>query len=196
MAALERADTTVVLWLNQWVGTLPWLDAVVKVLISDYFAPVVASVTLLGLWFSGGYPALRERYQRGVMVAASSIGVVNIWVQVLNVVVFRPRPFVDLELTLLFYRPTDSSFPANPAAVAFAAAMGVYRVHRRLGLMLFAVAIALGVGRVYAGVFYPSDVIAGALLGIATTYLMVLVFRLGEPLPTLTLRAMRALCLA
>lgn len=196
MAAVARADTAIVLWLNQWVGTLPWLDAVVQVLISDYFAPVVASVTLLGLWFSGQRLALRERYQRGVMVAASSVGVVNIWVQVINALIFRPRPFADLELTLLFYRPTDSSFPANPAAVAFAGAMAVWLVHRRLGLALFGMALVLGAGRIYAGVFYPSDVVAGTLLGIATTYVMILVFRLGEPLPTLTLRVMRALCLA
>ena len=193
---MTQTDEAVLLWLNQWVGFLPWVDAAVKVLISDYFIPVLFSIILLGLWFTGVTRQAREMNQRAVGIAAASIGVVNAWVTVINAHIFRFRPFVDHDLTLLFYRPTDSAFPANPAALAFAAASGVWLANKKVGGFLFAMGVLSSAGRVYAGVFYPTDVIAGALLGIASAGFLALVFRLGEPIPTIVLQVMRKIRLA
>lgn len=193
---MMRVDEAVLLWLNQWVGFLPWVDSALKVLISDYFMPVLFSIILLALWFTGVSRKLRELNQRAVWIAAASMGLVNAWVTVMNAHIFRFRPFVDHDLTLLFYRPTDSSFPANPTALAFAAASGAWLGNKKVGGLLFALGTLYSAGRVYAGVFYPSDVIAGGLLGIASTAFMTMIFRLGEPIPTIALRIMRTIRLA
>ena len=124
------------------------------------------------------------------------LGFASLAVQVMNHFLYRPRPFETLEVSLLFYKPTDSSFPANPVAVGFAVATGVWLWNRKVGAVLFGVAAAFALSRVYAGVFYPLDVLGGAALGAGISVLMAVVLRLIEPLPTLVLRLARAVYLA
>lgn len=196
MDSVLAIDTSTVLWANQWVGARPLLDRFIEVFISDYFIPVSFSAILLGLWFTGSSPSIRHQNQLTVLVAASALGVVNAWISILNSSFFRSRPFVDLDLNLLFYEPTDSSFPANPIAVACAVAAGVSRKNPRLGIPLYIAAAMLGLGRMYAGVFYPTDLLAGAMLGIATAYFMALVFHFLKPLISLALKLIRSAHLA
>jgi len=107
---------------------------------------------------------------------------------IINEHYFRSRPFVDHDVALLFYRPTDSSFPAHPAAVAFAMASGIWEGNRKVGVLFAFFAFLWSAGRVYAGVFYPLDVLAGAAIGITISYLVAGGLRLIEPLPTIVLR--------
>ncbi len=196
MELLESADERALLWLNGWVGHFAWLDAVVELVVSDYLVPVLLALALLGLWFSGANPAARERNQRGVMVGMVGLALANLTVQITNHYIFRPRPFASFDVSLLFYRPTDSSFPANPAAVGFAIATGVWIWNRKAGTLLGAIAALFGLSRVYAGVFYPLDVGAGAAIGVGVSLAVSVALRLVEPLPTLVLRLARTLYLA
>jgi membrane-associated phospholipid phosphatase len=81
----------------------------------------------------------------------------------LKLVVRRPRPRLR-GLPPLVGTPTQLSFPSAHATSSFA---GAY-AYRRLGLPaapLYALAAALAWSRVYLGVHYPSDVLAGSVLG-------------------------------
>ena len=196
MEALLKVDSEIVLWLNQWVGRFPALDAVQKVVVSDYFIPVSMSLCLLAMWFAGKDPDSRDANQRAVLRALIAIAFANLAVLTLNQHYFRERPFVDHELTLLFYQPTDSSFPSNPAAVGFAIASSMWQGRPKLGLFLYGFAALWGLSRIFAGVFYPSDVVAGALLGVAISHLVAVALRLIEPVPTMVLRVTRTLHLA
>ena len=196
MEALLNVDAEIVLWLNQWAGRSATLDAVEKLIVSDYFIPVSMSLCLLAVWFVGKDTRTRDANQRAVLRALIAVGFANLVVLILNQHYFRDRPFADHELTLLFYQPTDSSFPANPAAVAFAMASGMWQGGRKLGAFLYGLATLWGLSRVYAGVFYPSDVVAGAAIGVGISHLVALGLGLIEPIPTLVLRAARTLHLA
>ncbi len=191
-----QADEAILLWLNGWVGRLPWLDAVVRLVVGDYLVPVLLALSLLSLWFTGTTAAFRERNQRAVITALLGLGLANLAVEGLNQFIFRPRPFADLQVSLLFYRPTDSSFPANPAAIAFAVATGVWLWNRKVGTTLAVVGILFALARVYAGVFYLLDGIGGAAIGVAASLAAMGLLRLSEPLPTLALRLGRAIYLA
>jgi len=86
----------------------------------------------------------------------------------------RPRPFMALENVNLLVRELDKShsFPSGHATLAFMAAAVLANYFKR-GYIFFIAAAAVAVSRVYVGVHYASDVIAGALLGAAIGYSLV-----------------------
>lgn len=196
MEAVSQADAETFLWLNSGVGAVPFLDRLVQWIVSDYLIPVVFSTILLGLWFGWRGQEMRELHQRGVMVAGIGVGIANAIVKTINAFYFRHRPFDSHEVSLLFYPPTDSSFPANPVAITAAMSAGVWMANRKIGAAMFAVTIIYGLSRVYAGVFYPMDIVGGALIGLGAAYLVHLVLRLIEPVPTKCLKLVRFLCIA
>lgn len=97
-------------------------------------------------------------------------------VQMLKLVIGRERPFVLFAdeptlVSVLFHPPVSYAFPSGHASLAFAAAVFLnFLYHGRLKfLYVFAVWIALS--RIYIGVHFPSDVIAGAIFGSLGAYL-------------------------
>ena len=128
-------------------------DQFAKVVASDYLVPLVFSVVLFCIWFVGRDLAERRRYQRATLIGAVGIGIANLVVDIIDTAYDRPRPFDELgeTMTLLFYRSTDPSFPANPMAVVFAIATAVMLADRRLAWWLFALATVYSILRVYVG---------------------------------------------
>ena len=189
-------DSEIVVWLNQWAGRYAGVGWAEKLIISDYFILACISLCLLAMWFVERDPQNRDVHQRAVLKAIIAMGFASLVVLILNQHFFRARPFAENDLTVLFYRPTDSSFPAHPAAVGFAIASGMWQGSKKLGALAFVLAALWGLSRIYAGVFYPSDVLAGAFIGVGMSYLVAAAFRLIEPIPTVVLRAARSLHLA
>ena len=165
---------------------------------SDYLVPVTLALTLVALWFIGRDGRTRMRHQIGMFVALASMGLSSLSVFIVNIFYSRPRPFdaLGLDETLLFYRPTDSSFPSHSAAAAVAVAAAVWTVNRPVGASLIALAALYGFARVYVGVHYPLDIAAGAAIGIVVTCLTLGLKNLLQPLPTWVVKAARILCLA
>ena len=188
-------DETVFLWLNGLVGKSPAFDAIIELVVSDYLVPVALALTLLALWFAGD-ASTRTKYQYGVIAAVFAVALSNGSIEILNNFVFRDRPFVDHEVSLLFYEPTDSSFPANAAAMAFGVSAAVWAFNRRVGSALLAVSALYAFSRVYAGVHYPLDVIAGGLIGVAAAVAAHAIARLLRPLIEIVLKAGRIVLLA
>ena len=196
MPKLANPDETLFLWINNFVGTLPVLDAAARLATSDYLAPAVLALTLIVLWFGEFSADVRLRQQVGVIVALSSMGLSGLVVFIANIFYFRPRPFADLDVNLLFYEPTDSSFPANSAATAFGIAFGIWGVNRKLGWFTISVAGMYGLARVYAGVHYPLDIFAGAAIAAVVTFAVYRLSELMMPLLVGVIRCLRVLRLA
>ena len=196
MEALREIDANVVVWLNEWAGRSSIMDAAVRVIVSDYLIPASIGLCLMAMWFAGKNPQTRDTQHRAVITALAAVGFASLVVLILNDHFHRPRPFVDHDLTVLLYRPTDPSFPAHPAAVAFAMAASAWQGSRKLGTLVYGFALLWGISRIYAGVFYPMDVLAGAAIGVGMSYLVAFGLKLIAPVPTLVLRGAKTLHLA
>ncbi|WP_431916417.1 phosphatase PAP2 family protein [Micromonospora wenchangensis] len=68
--------------------------------------------------------------------------------------------------------PGDWSFPSNHATIAGALATAVLLLSPRWGLLAAPLALLAAFSRVFVGVHYPHDVLAGLLLGLAVTLLV------------------------
>ena len=194
--ALNAADKELFLLINGFVGVVPFVDRIARWIVSDYLMPIALALALIFMWFVDRDREVRARRQVGVFVALTAMALSNSVVFILNFCYFRPRPFVNADVALLFYKPTDSSFPSNAVATVFGLAFGIWGVNRRLGWVAIGAASLYGLARVYAGVHYPLDVLGGAAIAAVVTYL---VFRLRDllmPLLMLPIRLARILRLA
>jgi membrane-associated phospholipid phosphatase len=83
----------------------------------------------------------------------------------------RPRPFeVMTEITLIDARPDSPSFPSGHAAMAVAGALAGSRILPFSGAMLWPLAAVVALSRIYLGVHWPTDVLAGGLMGLAIAW--------------------------
>ena len=82
-----------------------------------------------------------------------------------QLMVLRPEDVRDV------VEASGYSMPSAHSTAAFATAMFLYPVAKKYGLLIWSGAIAMALSRVFAGVHYPSDVIAGVVLGIMIGYL-------------------------
>lgn len=131
-------------------------------------------------WFR----ALTQSRQRIAREMLLVLVVVAVTVYLGKALVQRPRPYVQLGLVPLGGAPHDFSFPSGHASGAFAFACFLcarvpLRTSQRLSLLALALGISLS--RIYLGAHFPSDVLAGSLLGGAMGWLTGRYFRRTSP---------------
>ncbi len=108
--------------------------------------------------------------------ACWSLGLAFLLAVILGELFGRVRPFVafpDVAQVLVPPPLSDTSFPSRHSAIAFAAAYFLHR-HAKGPVVVIGwiLAVLVALGRVLVGVHYPSDVLAGALVGMLAVYLV------------------------
>jgi membrane-associated phospholipid phosphatase len=119
------------------------------------------------IWFGIGVAlAILDGSNRKAWIVCAVLAPIAIALNyVVKLIVRRPRPVLE-GLPPLGGAPSSLSFPSAHATSSFAMATAMTRVEP-LGALAFLLALALSLGRPYLGMHYPSDVLAGALLGVA-----------------------------
>ncbi len=108
--------------------------------------------------------------KKQVLRAAVALVLAFFLTDVLKIVVARPRPEEAVN-GWFFNTPADVySFPSKHASISFALATSTIPHKRALGLIAGAFAVLISISRIYLGAHYWTDVIAGAILGIAISY--------------------------
>ncbi len=100
---------------------------------------------------------------------------------ILKPLVARIRPCdVNMAVQLLINRPTDFSFPSGHTAASFATVSALYFSRQRLWKPALALAVLISFSRLYLYVHYPTDVLAGIMLGIIVGFMGCKLAELGE----------------
>ena len=189
-------DQKLFIWINSFAGKSSIVDNLASILCSDHFFPVLLSLLLLGLWFGSNNLKNRVIYQKCVFISFIGLAIANLNVALVNFIFFRDRPFNNHEVTLLFYEPTDSSFPSNAIAATTALACGIWIANKRLGSISFGAVLIFGFIRIFSGIHYPIDIFGGLLIGILSTVVARYIIKLLDPIVMKIIKAGRILILA
>jgi membrane-associated phospholipid phosphatase len=150
---------------------------VVFVMLSAWWMKGVAFVAV------GALGDVRARRQLPVasLIAAVSVGIGSLVVALVKETVDRPRPaHADPGIDTAVGTPGSPSFPSGHTATAFAAAAVVGAFYPRLRWPLYALAALVGMSRIYLGVHFALDVVAGAILGLSIGLGIVCAVRKGR----------------
>jgi membrane-associated phospholipid phosphatase len=132
-------------------------------------------VVLFGLLLVLGLVFSRRGSARTLAAAVWACAAVLLAVAVNQPIVHavrEARPFTGHPAVLvLVARSADASFPSDHSVMAGAAAAGLLLVSRRIGLVALVAAVVMAFARVYVGVHYPGDVLAGLVVGAAVAIL-------------------------
>jgi undecaprenyl-diphosphatase len=149
--------------LNSWGYHHAWFGDLAQFFAKDAVFVIVAIAALaflaIGSWASEGA-------RRGAVSAAAALAIALLLAKLLSEAVNRSRPFVaHHDIHLLAQHARDAGFPSDHATGAFAIATALLLRHRRWGLLALLLAAGVAVSRVVVGAHYPTDVLAGAVLG-------------------------------
>lgn len=132
--------------------------------------PVITHLGAGGiLWIAVAAALLcvRKYRKNGCMLAVSLLLCLLIGNLLLKPLIGRVRPYdVNTLIELLIAELSDASFPSGHTMAAFAAATVLLYTNRRFGIPAVILAVLIGFSRLYLYVHYPSDVLAGLLLGV------------------------------
>ena len=163
MERLLEMDGQLLLWIRETFGN-PVLDRImifISSLANKGMLWIGIGVVLLLLGVNG-----RKWSERGLLVLLSlalNAVICNVW---LKPMVARTRPYDLLGYEILVRRLGDYSFPSGHTSASFAAATALYAIDRRWGTAAYILAVLIGFSRLYLGVHFPTDVLAGAVIGI------------------------------
>ncbi|MBP5361823.1 MAG: phosphatase PAP2 family protein [Ruminococcus sp.] len=160
---------------------LDWIQQNCRNEVMDFIMPKVTFLGNLGLlWIvvSVIFLMIKKHRKCGITL---SFGLVFSFLAV-NVImknlIARSRPcWINDDIEMLIAIPRDYSFPSGHTLFGFLAAVIIISYDKRFGIPAFLIAFAIAFSRMYLYVHFPSDVLAGMILGIAIGIFSVLVMK-------------------
>ena len=156
----QRIDVWVLMYFNMHGRRAPWLDWMMlwfTQIGNGIFAMVIVLIMFLRVNHLFAYEL--------------TLGILTLWlvVELMKVLFHRTRPYIKLKsIRIVGSRASGRSFPSGHTSQSFFMATLVlhyYQVGVHVALGLYAIALLVGITRIYVGMHYPRDVLAGAILG-------------------------------
>ena len=160
-------DTQLFYLFNNLAGQSPFLDGVI-IFLASYLAYILIIVFLALIFFS--HYSERQRWELLLVAGIASVIARFGVTELIRFFYHHPRPYAALPNVHSLFTDSSWSFPSGHATFFFALATAIYLYNKKWGVWFFAATILITVSRVIAGIHYPSDIIAGALIGIVVAY--------------------------
>lgn len=133
------------------------------ILSAVYLPYIIAVIFIILLWREKN---LKKRYSIFLTSLLSVIISRGIATEIIRYFFHRPRPFVALQfMPLLEMSPTEWAFPSGHMAFLFAFVPAAFLLDRKWGWILTGLSVLVGLARIIAGVHWPTDILAGIILG-------------------------------
>lgn len=140
---------------------------------NDLLTPILRFITYLGeagaIWIVIGviFTIWKTTRWIGITMLLALIFTLIVGNLTLKPLIARPRPnWIHPEVELLIKNPTDYSFPSGHAMSSFAAATAAWLWNRKIGWIMIIGAMIMAFTRLYFFVHYPTDILAGMMIGI------------------------------
>ncbi|MBQ5841382.1 MAG: phosphatase PAP2 family protein [Clostridia bacterium] len=162
--------------MNAWELTiLHWLREHLQCSVLDTVMPLISALAdggIMWILLAVGLLCFARTRRAGLSMGIALLLGVIIGNLVLKNLVGRVRPYdVDPSVMLLVDRLTDFAFPSGHTLASFGAATALTVRYRRAGAAALVLAGLIAFSRLYLFVHYPTDVLAGALLGVGFGFL-------------------------
>ena len=166
----QRIDAWAFLYFNVWGPRPIWLDQIML-----GFTQIGSGIVALGIALVLFLANNRQLSYELIL------GTFELWlvVELVKFLVYRSRPFIRVtQARIVGYRAIGHSFPSGHTSHAFfMATLMAQHFNSRVWvvILLYGVALLVGITRMYVGAHYPRDVLAGAILGSAWGLMVVIV---------------------
>lgn len=153
-------------YLNNFSGRSQSFDWLV-VFCAEYLGYILVAIFLAVLIFSK--KTYREKIKIFIFTALSVFVSRIVITEIIRYFYHVSRPFIDNSgaVRQLIFHEASGSFPSGHAAFFFALAMAVYLFfNKKWGWLFFVGATIISISRVVAGIHWPYDILAGAIVGI------------------------------
>ena len=179
-------DFVIFQYINNLVGKYLWLDTL-AIFFAKYFGYILVlllfsflfwpSKTKKAEWSNFLFENLKKYWLMIVQAFLAGILARFIIVNIIRWFWEKPRPFVENHVNLLVDRVNQSAFPSGHAAFFFAISTIIYLYNKKAGLLFFLASFLISISRVFTGIHWPLDILAGAIIGILSGFLIILFFR-------------------
>lgn len=159
--------------INGFTGIYGWLDFL-GIFFAKYFeyALYICIAAFLIYNFKKNWPM----FGRGLAAAVlARFGIVELIRRFWPI----PRPFVEYPVNLLVKYTDKPAFPSGHAAFFFALSWVIYSYNKKTGILFFIASFLICLSRVFVGIHWPSDILAGAIVGIFSGWLIIRTFKTG-----------------
>ncbi|SHF25911.1 undecaprenyl-diphosphatase [Thermoanaerobacter uzonensis DSM 18761] len=151
--------------INGLAGHNIFLDKIMTFI--AVYSPILYGMLMLVQWFIGGDKG-KKTSMNAFFAAIIALGL-NL---IISTVYFEPRPFVHHKVNLLVKHPADASFPSDHASGGSALSFTELMYDKIIGSIMMVLTLLLLFARIYVGVHYPLDIIAGFIIGFISSKIL------------------------
>lgn len=114
----------------------------------------------------------KESRWKIVLCAVIALPLAYIAAKIASNFYYDPRPFITGQFVPLLPHDADNGFPSDHTLLSSAIAAVIFFYHRKLGLLLFAIAFVVGASRVFAGIHHFTDIFGSMAIAFVATYIV------------------------
>jgi len=157
--------------INGLAGQYTWLDGL-GIFFAKYFGYILVFCLLLFLLknFKRYWPMVWQAIFAGILSRL-------VFTEIIRWILPKARPFIENDVNLLLNHASTSAFPSGHAAFYFAISSVVYFYNKKAGVLFFLASFLICLSRVFCGIHWPLDILAGAMVGIFSGWLIIKVFK-------------------